>query len=222
MPDSSPHAPMSIGRLILIPSVITLGITLLRLVGELKHWSPILFNPAAGGGGAIVGISWLPFILGPYFAIKLAKAEQGPSSTGRAIAFAVAGLAAFFLGAFVAYTPPINFGKMAAGYALMVVAAGLVVAGWKALGKTLVAYGFAARIPVVVIMYFAIRGNWGTHYDALPPDYPGPTDVLSKYVLVGVLPQLIFWIALTAVIGGLLGAIAAAVTRRRRPPISAA
>ena len=33
-----------IGKLILVPAVITLAVTLLRLVGELQGWSPILFN----------------------------------------------------------------------------------------------------------------------------------------------------------------------------------
>jgi hypothetical protein len=222
MPDSVPTASTSITKLILIPSLITLGITALRLIGELQHWSPVLFNPAAGGGGAIVGISWLPFIFGPYFAVKLARMDQGPASSGRAVGYAVGGLIVFFLGAFVAFGPPITLGKMAMGYVFMAVAVALVVAGWPAQGKTLLAYGFAARIPVAVIMYFAIRGNWGTHYDALPPDYTGPADVLSKYIFIGVLPQLVFWVALTVIVGALLGTIAAAVTRRRRPPISAA
>jgi len=48
---------LSIVRLIFIPSVITLAVTLFRVIGELKHWSPILFDPASGGGGAIMGIT---------------------------------------------------------------------------------------------------------------------------------------------------------------------
>ena len=28
--------------------------------------------------------------------------------------------------------------------------------------------------PVIVIMYLAIKGNWGTHYDAIPPDVSYP------------------------------------------------
>ena len=39
-------------QLILVPSVITLAVTLLRLVGELQNWSPRLFNKEPGGGGA--------------------------------------------------------------------------------------------------------------------------------------------------------------------------
>ena len=44
-------------KLILVPALITLAVTLLRLTGELLHWSKTLFNPAPGGGGAIVGLS---------------------------------------------------------------------------------------------------------------------------------------------------------------------
>src|SRR3990172_9861836 len=38
-------------KLILVPAVITLAVTLLRLVGELQGWSEGLFNRSAGGGG---------------------------------------------------------------------------------------------------------------------------------------------------------------------------
>ena len=81
-----------IARLILIPSVITLVVTLLRVVGELRHWSPALFNPSAGGGGALVGITWLVPIFGIYFALKLSDAGEGPVGVGRAIGLAVLGL----------------------------------------------------------------------------------------------------------------------------------
>ena len=41
----------SLRRLILGPALITLAITLLRLVGELSRWSPSLFNREPGGPG---------------------------------------------------------------------------------------------------------------------------------------------------------------------------
>ena len=76
---------LSIGRLIFIPSVITLAVTLLRLIGELQHWSPILFNPTAGGGGAIMGITWLVLIFGVYFALKLSVAGKDRRASVRPI-----------------------------------------------------------------------------------------------------------------------------------------
>jgi hypothetical protein len=55
MTDNS-TSQISIPKLILVPSVITLAVTLLRLVGELQHWPSALFNRDAGGGGSIIGI----------------------------------------------------------------------------------------------------------------------------------------------------------------------
>ena len=74
---------VSIASLITIPALITLVVTVLRLVGEIEHWPKPWFNPAAGGGGAIIGISWLPIIFGPYFALKLAGAGEDLQVQGR-------------------------------------------------------------------------------------------------------------------------------------------
>ena len=47
------------GRLILVPAVITLAVTLLRLVGDLQGWSPALFNRGdKAWSPALVGIVW--------------------------------------------------------------------------------------------------------------------------------------------------------------------
>src|SRR5215208_8195238 len=93
---------ISMLRLIFIPSVITLGITLLRLVGELQHWPTALFNPAAGGGGAIIGISWFPLIFGVYFALKLSEAGQGQEDGERAVRLSIVALVIFVAGGFIA------------------------------------------------------------------------------------------------------------------------
>ena len=79
----------SLGRLILVPALITLAVTLIRLIGELSRWSPSLFNREPGGPGALVGIVWLIPVFGIYFALRLARAGEGPSSAGRAIGWAV-------------------------------------------------------------------------------------------------------------------------------------
>jgi hypothetical protein len=60
------------GKLILVPALITLGITLLRLGGEFMDLPSWLASKKAGGPGALIGISWLPPIFGVYFAYKLA------------------------------------------------------------------------------------------------------------------------------------------------------
>src|ERR687884_631111 len=88
---TEPVATVSIRRLIVVPAIITLAVTLLRLVGELQHWSTKLFNPAPGGPGALVGISWLPLIFGIYFAMKLIQEGEGPASAGRALLYVLLG-----------------------------------------------------------------------------------------------------------------------------------
>jgi hypothetical protein len=208
---------VSIKKLILVPAVITLAVTLLRLTGELMHWSPVLFNPAAGGGGAVVGISWLVPIFGAYFGWKLARADQGPASVGKAIGYALLGLAIMPVIGFLAIKaglPPQAFSTFGVFIVVSIIGAAVAYRAWPDLGRTLFAYALAARIPVVVVMLLAILGNWGTHYDVAPPDFPamGP---IAKWFLIGVLPQLTIWIWYTIAVGAVCGTIAAAVAGRK-------
>jgi hypothetical protein len=210
-----------ITRLILVPSIITLGITLLRITGELQRWSTTLFNPSPGGGGAIVGITWLVMVFGVYFALKLASDGHGPASTGRSIGMAALGLVLMVLGGFIAAAPQVNIpGKLLIGLLLFVAATALQFKTWPALSKALLAYGYAARIPVVILTFFAIRGNWGTHYDALPPGFP-ETSFWTRFIQTALVPQLVFWIAFTVVVGTLFGSIATALRSRQNVGVPA-
>ena len=218
---------VSIGSLIWVPAVITLAVTILRLVGELEGWSPIFFNKSAGGGGAIIGISWLPIIFGPYFAWKLAAAGDGPSSSGMAIGMCAVGLVVFFLGA-VAFG--FGFTKHIAallilGIALFLASAFIPRVGWRSLGNVLLAYAFAARIPVVIVMFIAMRANggqgWGTHYDVAPPNFPAQS-LGAKFLHLAVFPQMTGWIGWTVVVGSILGVIVAAIAGRGKQAAPAA
>ncbi|MGA9771609.1 MAG: hypothetical protein WBV94_21440 [Blastocatellia bacterium] len=203
-------------RLILVPSVITLAITLLRLVGELQHWPTALFNPAAGGGGAIIGISWLPLIFGVYFAWKLSEAGQGPEDRGRAVRLSVIGTLLFIGTIVVVSVPQIGVViKVIVGVILAVLAIGLQYSGWPRLFNVLLAYGYAARIPVLIVMYIAMRGNWGTHYDVAPPNFPPDTAFWPKFMQLAFVPQLVIWIVFTIITGMLTGSIAAAIRQRK-------
>jgi hypothetical protein len=217
---------MSITSLITIPALITLGITILRLVGELEHWPKPWFSAAAGGGGAIVGISWLPIIFGPYFALKLAGAGEGPSSAGKAIGFAFVGLVVLFLGGWVAQASFAHHPTLALiGLLVMLASAFIPGIGWRSLGNTLLAYAFAARIPVLLVMLLAMLGNggqgWGTHYDVAPPGFP-PQSLGAKFLHLAVFPQMTGWIGWTVVVGSIFGTIAAAITNRGKQAAPAA
>jgi hypothetical protein len=215
MPESTSDTSLDIRGLILVPALITLGITFLRLAGELAHWSPRFFSPAPGGGGALVGISWLPFVLGPYFAVKLANSGHGAANIWKTFGLSVLGLVIMIGGGALGFAPHIHFpARQVLGILLIILGPTLVTLGWPALFKTLVAYGYAARIPVAIVMFFAIRGQWGTHYDVVPPNYAGPESFLGKYMLIAFLPQMVVWIAFTVLVGAFIGTLVAAVACR--------
>ena len=163
-------------------------------------------------------------IFGIYFGIKLALAQQGPRSWWRAIGFSVLGAAIIVsLGALsnlVLKAHPSFEQRLLLFWAVFAVAGALTFPGWPRLWNTILAYGYLARIPVVIVMFFAFRGNWGTHYDALPGDFTGTT-LIAKWLWLGFFPQLIFWVGFTLVSGMLFGSIAAGITCLVRRPAAA-
>lgn len=208
-----------IGRLILVPAVITLAITLLRLVGELQSWSPRLFSREAGGGGALVGIAWLVPVFGAWFGWKLARAGERTASVGRALGIVILALAAVPAAGLVLSKLGVSpFSTVTlVGYAVVSVLALLAaLRAWPALGRTLLAYALAARVPVVLVMLVAILANWGTHYDVMPPNVPEMTPALYKWFMIGLLPQMTIWLWFTVVVGGLFGIVAGAIAGRGR------
>jgi hypothetical protein len=204
-------------RLILVPSLITLAVTILRLVGELNHWSPTCFNPAPGGFGAIVGIVWLVPIFGIYFALRLAAAGQEPARAGRAVGYAVLGFV-ILAGGFLLFQLVLkDLRGIVLMWALAALGGTLQLYGWRELGKVLAGYAYAARVPVAVVMFLATRSGWETHYTALAMPGSG-LSWLTQYFLFGFIPQLVWWVGFTIVVGSVFGSIAAALARRHQLP----
>jgi len=212
------------GRLILVPAVITLAVTLLRLIGELQQWSSSLFNREAGGGGAIVGIVWLVPIFGIYFALRLAREGAGPGKLLRAVGLVLLALVLMPVigtAAGAAGLDPTGIPMLVLFAVVSVVSVIVALRAWPELGRVLIAYGLAARIPVAIVMLIAILGNWGTHYDVPPtPDFPEMA-ALAKWFWIGLVPQLTIWIAFTVIVGMLFGLIAVAIVHRGRTHQSA-
>ena len=209
---------LSLKSLILTPALITLAITILRLVGELQEWSPRFFSRQAGGAGAIVGIVWLVPIFGAYFAVKLAKAGATPGA-GRVIGYSALAVG-FAAAAIFATVKTVSSQGAQFGVFLVVTIIAAVIAyrGWPALGRVLLAYGLAARVPVALVMLVAIFANWGTHYDVAPPGMAAMAP-LPKWFMIGFLPQMFLWIPFTICVGALFGGFALlAVGGRREVP----
>jgi hypothetical protein len=222
---------LPVRNLVLVPAVITLGVTLLRLVGELQGWNPRFFSRAAGGGGALVGIAWLVFVFGVYFGWKLGMLGHRPRNAWLAAGLALLGMAVLVaVGVLLSLFKVPVLGQLAVFAVMAWVAVFITMRGWPSLGKVLLAYAFAARIPVAVVMLVAMLGNWGTHYDvAPPPDPSGPAapdfaamNVWVKWFLIGFVPQFTGWIAYTVVLGTLFALLGLALARRRSPQPAAA
>ena len=202
--------------LIVIPAVITFAVTLLRLVGELLNWSPALFS-RVGGGFSLVGITWLIPVFGVYFALKLNGRGEGPASGWKASGWALIGVLIMIAAIAVTMKLP--------RVAILIVtsisfwlAIAIAFRGWPALARTLLSYGFAARIPVAIVMLVATYARWGTHYDAVPPGMPefAAMAPLVRWFSGGLVPQMTGWICVTVLVGMLVGGVAAALAGRRQ------
>ncbi len=204
--------------LVLVPAAVTFGVTLLRLAGELLGWSPRFFSRAPGGGLAVVGIAWLVPLVGFYLGDRLARSGLRPVSLARAAGLPLLSLSLVPILILLTSRPEpvrtatahLTFWAVGAAVAALV-----TFAAWPPLGRALLAYAVLARVPVVAVMWAAIRWSWGTHYDAPPPGFPSlpPT---ARWLWTGVLPQLTIWIAWTVVVGALFGALGWYVASRRR------
>ena len=210
MPDTT-SSNLNIKNLILMPVVISIVVTLVRLVGELMEGPSILFGRQAGGGFALVGITWLIPVFGAYFAVKLIRTGYLPEGNWKLVLLSLvsAVVASFIIGA----------GSFAIGF-LSPFAATVAVVGavlgmwlprlvWPELFRTLLAYALAVRIPVAILMLVAIFAGWGTHYDVVPPGFPEGVSPFATWVVIGAVPQLTFWLMFTVTIGSLFGGIAA-------------
>jgi hypothetical protein len=210
---------LSIGQLILVPALVTLAVTILRFVGEIKQWSPNWFNHQMGL--SVVAIVWLAPFFGVYFALMLRALGQQPGSVWGAIGLAVlAALIVLFLPGLL----PFRFvfpGRLLYGWSFLVLAAVVTLPGWPALFRTMLAYAYAARIPIAILMFFAMRNNLGTHYDSVLRDVPAGIGFWPKYLWLAFFAQVVCWVAMTIVMGMLFGTIAAGIARLARGPAGA-
>jgi hypothetical protein len=191
-------------------------VTVLRVWGELEGWPNPLFGRAAGGNAALVGITWLVPVFGAWFALKLARGTSGVQAT-RVLGFGGGALVVVFALNFLAALlkkEQSSLGLMGVFAVSSVFGAMVAVYAWPALGRTLLAYGLAARIPVVLVTLAAIRGDWRTHYDALPPVLPSMSP-MARWFWIGILPQMTIWMAFTVIVGTIAGGVALLVEERK-------
>jgi len=202
---------ISTARLLLVSIIFTLAVTLLRLIGELRGWPSPWFDKTSG----IVGITWvLPPAFGFCFAWKLWHDGQRIARVDRAFLLGVLGFASNQLveATVFQFVGISIYSMLLILWAVAIVSAYLQYLAWPALWKILIAYELGARMPVVIIMFFALRGHWGTHYDR--PSGPFRWSFWPTFLWLGFFEELIYWVSFTVTFGSLAGSLAAAFAKR--------
>jgi len=214
-----PPAPaIPVARLVLVPALVTLAVTLVRLFGELRGLSPAWFSRLPGGGLAIVGITWLVPVVGLHFGCRLHALGERPPDPGRALGLPLAALALAPVLAWLAsrlHLDPTPTARIGVWAVVSIPAVALVFAAWPALGRVLLAYALAARVPVAALMLVAMYRLWGTHYDAPVPGFPS-LPPLRRWLWTGLLPQATIWVAITVGVGAFFGALGERLAARVR------
>lgn len=217
--------PPSISSLVVVPAILTLVVTVVRLVGELKGWSPLLFGtPTADGANAIVGISWLIFVFGYWFGFRVQRSGAGVARPGKTLLLSLLPIAILFggfaacekLGLVSMPTPeaPGEVKGLAWFLGVSAVAALTAMVIWFRIGVILLVYALLARLPVVVVTWFAIERGWETHHVKLPPEMTAPP--ADERFLWLAMPQVTFWPVITIVFGTAMAALGALIAGRRK------
>ena len=204
---------LSASRLIVVPGLTAVAVTALRAFGEVHHWPEPIVNSAVCGK-AILGVAWLVPIFGIYFAVRFFHAGSQPKFLARAVILAISSLLLKLGGTFVMERPGLGYvTRVSLNLAVTAIALGLQAVAWPDLFKALLIYGYTSRVPIAVVGFLAMRGHWGTHYDALDPGFP-QIGFWPTYIRVSLIPNIFFMEAYTVIVGGLLGIFAFATMRR--------
>lgn len=219
MSDAAPRT----FRLVFWPSLLTLLITAVRLLGEVQGW----INVESGGALSPLGITWCVFLFGGWFGRWLSRDGSMPRMR-RAWAWQL-GLALLMVGGVMwsfSKLDPTDTSDAAfaalreKGFVVGIIALAAMVATfavWPRLAWTLLCYGVVARIGVLAATWLAKDQGWITHHVKF-----GPAGILrastAETMTSAAFPQLLFWVPFTVVMGTLTGSLFA----RRRPTAAAA
>lgn len=211
---ASAHADSGV-RIVLWPAGIAIAVTLLRTVGELSGWPKPLVN-SAPCGKAILGVTCLVPLVAINFAFKLVGVHDRPKQLRFTFVAALVGLALKLAATYLLESGKYSYGiRISGDFILTAVGMALAALTWPAFFKLLLVYGYASRIPVAIVQWLALRGHWGTHYDA-SGNFP-PIGFWPTYIHVLLVPKIFFMEAYTVIVGALVGTAAMAVLERVKP-----
>ncbi len=200
---------------LLFAAVVTLLVTVLRVIGESQGWDSAWFNPEAGSAFNPFGIVWLVPLFGFIFGRRLAQAGTGPAFiTGFFVPmfgfFSIVGMAMFLGSSFEGEEMRDATIYLFGAASLLSL---LALFAWPRAFFTMLFYSISARLPVMLVQYLDIQNGWQTHYGRTAPQmgHMGPDEriwMLTQW-------QAGFWIPFTVTLGCGFAAIGAAVGRRK-------
>lgn len=209
-----------VGRTILIAGLLTLLISLVRLIGELQGWNPKFFPSGPGGQGGYVGIVWLIPVVGFLVGRKLKQRGKGPGSSVFVLVAVLLGLGAIGgLGYQLVQFEEAAKAKQFFLYVIYGAAGGalLVLLAWPRAFLALLGYGIFARGPVIGIQYMMIHWTGerkDTHYEQLYDKLKVEPAAERAHWLM--LAQAGIWIPLTIILGALFALLGTFTARARK------
>lgn len=201
--------------MLLVFGVLTLVVTVVRLVGELQGWDSNWFSTEAGSPMNPFGIVWLVPVAGLLFGRRLAQGGGAPTFVA-GFFVPMFGFLALMVSMFIANSY-FEGGELleVMGYLMLgaPVLSLLALFVWPRAFVAMVAYWLLARVPVMLIQYLDIQNGWQTHYGKVPAEFAGADADARIWMLTKA--QLCIWMAFTVLLGCAFAAIGAATVRRR-------
>jgi hypothetical protein len=205
-------------RLLLWPSLLTLAISLARLVLEVQG----SVSTASGGRLLPLGITWGIFVFGGWFGRRLSLQNDTPRvrlgwlwallALLAAIGTAVSG----FRPLVGADTSEATFAQLRTAVLTTAIVTSLAAAAmfavWPRLAWTLLLYGLGARATVLASTWLAKHQGWDTHYTKFGPSGIEQETMAATMASAGI-AQLGFWVPFTIVGGTLCGCLLARRSR---------
>lgn len=198
-------------RLVAVPVLITVLLSAVRLAAEVNGWI------ASDSGGALhpLGISWLPFVFGIWFAVRIARTGSRPRTSAIRVVAPVLLLAVFacipwqFAPFFEADHSDVTYARLrVAVLTLATIATAAMLADfamWPKLAWTMLCYAVPSRLFVFALTWFAkLQPDWDTHYTKFGP--PGIERDLPETLVATAIAQGGFWVPFTVVCGVAAGA----------------
>ena len=200
--------------LLLLASLLTLVVTIVRVFGEREGWSAAWFDAVVCNPFNPLGIVWLVPVFGFLFGRRLAQQGSRPPFVP---AFFVPMFGLLLLAGAGGYMR-----KELAGEALRTGFSWLLWAGpvlallglfaWPRAFVANLAYAVLARLPVVAVQVLDVQSGWQTSYGHVHPKLPPMTADERLWLLA--LTQAAIWVPFTILLGGGSAALGALTVRR--------